>query len=98
MHSLRNNAYEIPELECLVFCRREETLLKIFDIVASQIPRFEELYPYLAAHGDQRVEFHFHTDKLGLAETELLPLEGNHPFVKGRFPLERPVFPYTSRA
>jgi len=63
-----------------------------------RVPRLKELYPYIAGENDRVLEFHFYTDKLGLDETKTRPLIGNKPFVKGRFPVERPVFPFTSRA
>jgi len=98
LHSLRKNAYEIPNLNCIVFLERDRGLLKIYDIVAEEIPRFDVLYPFIADEGDRFIEFHFHVDKLSLDGTETRQLLGNNPFVKGDFPLKSPVFPYTCRA
>jgi len=98
LYWLKDDLYEIPDLECVVFCRSQEGRLSLFDLIGRRIPPFEELYPYLAERGDTLVEFHFFTDKLGLEKTTVRPLRGNHPFVKDPFPLSRPVFPYTSRA
>ena len=98
LHSLSNNAYEIADLNCIVFLERDEGLLKIFDIVCENVPRFDVLYPFIADERDRIIEFHFHVDKLGLEWTETRQLLGNNPFVKGTFPLDRPVFPYTCRA
>ncbi len=96
--SLRDRVYEIPDLHCLVCYERAAGLLKIFDIVSQDPPPFDQLYPYIAHDADSEVEFHFHTDKLGLARLQARPLTGNNPFVKGPFPQERPVFPYSCRA
>ena len=98
LYGLRNDLYEIPDLECVVFCRRQEDRLSLFDLIGRRVPPFEELYPYLADRGDTLVEFRFFTDRLGLEKTTARPLHGNYPFVKGTFPVSRPVFPYTSRA
>ena len=68
------------------------------DIVGPEIPRFRDLYPYLAERSDRAVEFHFFTDRLQTGRTTTRPLRGNYPFVKGTFPVDRPVFPFTSRA
>jgi len=98
LHSLKDRVYEIPALECLVCYERADGRLKIFDIVSEVPPAFEQIYPYIACDGDREVEFHFHTDKLGLEKLQARQLFGNNPFVKGTFPMERPVFPYTCRA
>jgi GNAT superfamily N-acetyltransferase len=98
MYPLRNHVFEIPDLSCLVFHERSSGRLSIFDIVGERVPRFRDLYPYIADENDRVIEFHFCTDKLGLDETRSRPLLGNHPFVRGMFPFERPVFPFTSRA
>ncbi|MBL7033335.1 MAG: GNAT family N-acetyltransferase [Candidatus Delongbacteria bacterium] len=98
LYTLRDHLYEITDLNCLVLYRRTGSCLQVFDIVAERLPDWSQLYPYLAEPGDTRIEFHFHTDKLRLGQTELLPLTGNNPLVRDPFPLERPVFPYTCRA
>jgi GNAT superfamily N-acetyltransferase len=98
LYWLKNDLYEIPDLDCVVFCRRQKDRLSLFDLIAPRVPPFEELYPYLAKRGDTLVEFHFFTDKLGLEETTVRPLRSNHPFIMGTFPVQRPIFPYTSRA
>ena len=98
LHSLKDRVYEIPDLKCLVCYERADGRLKIFDIVSEEPPAFEQFYPYIAADGDREVEFHFHADKLGLEKLQARQLSGNNPFVKGTFPIERPVFPYTCRA
>jgi GNAT superfamily N-acetyltransferase len=98
LHSLRNHVYEIPDLDCVVFYERKEGCLSVFDIVGERVPRLKELYPYIAGENDSVIEVHFFTDKLGLDESRTRPLLGNNPFTKGTFPVERPVFPFTSRA
>ena len=98
LYFLRDLIYEIPELDCFVACKRSEERLKIFDIVGKQIPSWKELHPFIADAGDREVEFHFHTDKLGLSAVRQIPLKGNLPFVWNTFPVKTPVFPYTSRA
>jgi len=98
LYGLRDCIFEIPDLDCLVFCRRENGILSIYDIVGTQVPGLDQIYPYLADAKDQIIEFHFGTDKLGLKNEGTRLLVGNNPFVKGAFPIEMPVFPFTSRA
>jgi GNAT superfamily N-acetyltransferase len=98
LYGLRDCACEIPGLDCVVFCRRDNDTLNVYDIVAETIPRWEDLYPFIAEPGDRTVDFHFHTDRLGLKNVTARPLPGNYPFVKGAFPADNPVFPFTSRA
>ena len=100
LYRLWDNVYEIPELGCVVFLGRDNGRLKIFDILGERIPSLDELYPYIALDSDRFIELHFHGDRLGLDESVRLsrPLLGNNCFVRGRFPVDRPVFPYTSRA
>jgi len=98
LYMLPREIYEIRDLECLIMYRRSTDRLRIFDIVAEDIPSWNELYPYIAEPSDRVVEFHFATDRLGLSGTSLRPLEGNNPFVRGEFPVVRPVFPFTCRA
>jgi GNAT superfamily N-acetyltransferase len=98
LYLLRNHVYEIPDLECLVFYKRTKGCLSILDILGERIPLMRELYPYIADANDRIIEFHFFTDKLGLDKTKARPLLGNHPFTKGTFPVQKPIFPFTSRA
>ena len=98
LYTLRDRIWEIPDLECLVCFRRSGATLMIYDILGESIPTFERLYPYISAPTDRTVEFHFHTDRLGLGESGRRELIGNNLFVKPGFPVDEPVFPYTSRA
>ena len=98
LHTLEDRVYEIPDQECLVCYERARGCLKIFDIVSAKMPPFERIYPYVACDSDREIEFHFHADKLGLEKLQARPLRGNNTFVKGAFPINRPVFPFTCRA
>lgn len=98
LYGLRNCVYEIPDLGCIIFFIRRDGCLRILDIVGEKIPDFRSLYPYIANENDKTIEFCFHTDKLGISETRTSRLEGNYPFTRNEFPVEDPVFPFTSRA
>lgn len=98
LHRLRNTAWEIPALACVVFCRRAGGRLSVFDVVGERVPAFGELYPYLADPLDRIVEFHFGTDKLAVDGARHVALHGNNCFVDAGFPIARPVFPFTARA
>ena len=98
LYLLRDAVWEIPALDCLILARRKKGVLEIFDILAERVPKFEEFYPYLADPGDKEVRFHFHADKLGLPRRGMRLLKEMHCYVRGDFPVARPVFPFTSRA
>jgi GNAT superfamily N-acetyltransferase len=98
LYTLRNQAFEIPDLNCVVFYRRKDACLEIIDILAENIPAFEDLYPYISDESDRTIEFTFHTEKLGLSGMQPRVLEGNHLYVLAPFPLDKPVFPFTCRA
>jgi len=98
LYTMRNKIYEIPDLECLVFFDREGGLVNVYDILGRTIPSFEQVYPYLASELDNRINFHFHTDNLGIKGIKTEITTGNNTFVKESFPISTPAFPYTSRA
>jgi predicted N-acetyltransferase YhbS len=98
LHGLRDRVVEIPDLGCLVLFDRRGDRVRLFDVVAERMPAFAELYPFIARTADRVVEFHFEPDLLEPVETQRQVLVGNHPFTRGVFPVEQPVFPYTSRA
>ncbi len=98
LYFLQTNIYEIKDLDCLVCYKRDGNTLSIYDIVSEEIPRFEDIYPFIAKETDLRIEFHFQTDKLGLENVEKVLITENNAFTKGIFPVKDPVFPFTSRA
>jgi len=98
LYTMRDKMYEIPNLNCLVFFDRDKDVVNVYDILGETIPPFEELYPYICSNTDKRIDFHFHTDKLGINNIKTRPLVGNNAYVKGLFPVLNPAFPFTSRA
>jgi len=98
LYFLKDHIYAIPDLNILISFKHEQGMLKIFDIIGAQIPKFEDIYPYISSPESDVIEFHFHTDKLDISAVETKRLSGNHLFVRSGFPLQEPVFPYTSRA
>ena len=110
LYTMQDCIHELPDLDCIVFCRRTDDGLHLFDIVAERIPPLAEITPYFAPRATPAVaedvaertpgtvEIHFHPDKLEAAATSTRALRGNNPFVRGAFPFDQPIFPYTSRA
>ncbi len=98
LYTMRSNLYEIPALESLVFFARKGDIVNVYDIVSECIPPFEEIYPYLSSKRDSRINFYFHTDKLGIRGVQTEINTGNNTFVKKSFPVSTPVFPFTSMA
>ena len=98
LYLLRDFAFQIPELDCVIFCKRDGERLQIFDILSEEIPPFEQLYPYICDVHDRRVEFYFHTDQLELKSVRIKVLEGNNCYVLPPFPMKNVVFPFTCKA
>jgi len=98
LYTLRQRAYAVPELDCVVFFARENGVFRLFDVLAEEIPPLDALYPYVADDSDERIELHFPADLVAPGSTTLEPLTGNLPFVRGAFPVDPAVFPFTARA
>jgi len=98
LYGLRDHVYEIPDLQCAVFFTQSEGCLRLLDVVGAQVPKFTRLYPYLAHEQDRVIEFHFFSDKMGVRQAHLAPCPHDNCFVKGRFPVEKLVFPATGKA
>jgi len=98
LYPLRDHVYEVPDLDCLVFFHRQDTCLRLYDVVGVQVPPWTELYPYLADPADREIEIHFAADQLDMTKPRLRPLLENRPFTRDGLPVECPVFPYTCRA
>ena len=100
LYTLKDRAYHIPEREVIVFYSRNGSRVTIYDIVAAAVPRFSEVYPYLANEDDAVVEFLFPVDTLGLEEIDWTPYPDNNAHVSGPFELEgsRFLFPLTAHA
>jgi len=98
LYTLREHVHEIPDLECLVLFERAGDRLRVFDVVARTMPSWSDIQPYVAGPDDRTAEFHFATDELRVDDVRRVPLLGNHPFVRGHFPIANPVFPFTCRA
>jgi hypothetical protein len=85
----------------LVLYRREDRLLRIFDIVGPVVPPFADIYPFISDSGDQVVEFCFMPDRLRLdSPVELVADSENGTHLLGHFPLlgQPNYFPYTAHA
>jgi ribosomal protein S18 acetylase RimI-like enzyme len=100
LYTLRDRALYIPQLELVVFCKRDATRLTIYDVVGRELPPWSVLYPFLADESDTEIAFGFWPDRLGVAdEIRLLELTANNLHVKGVFDASRPVlFPFTAHA
>ncbi len=98
IYMLDDAYHEIPELDCLVAFDRKGERLRVYDIIAEKMPEWRHLHPFIADAADREVEFHFHTDKLGIDKMKTEVVEGNFPFIGAVFPAKKPVFPFTSRA
>jgi len=100
LYQFPDRLHDIPELDVVVALRREGTQLTVYDVVGSSVPRFDELYPYLASPETTEIGFYFVPDRLAIEDPSWRPLPENHLFDRGEFPLraERFVFPFTAHA
>jgi GNAT superfamily N-acetyltransferase len=100
LYTLKNCIYYVPQLDAVVFYKRKDGCLKVFDILSRREIPFGEIYPFIADESDQEVEFLFMTDKLGLDEFETVENRENSVFVHGAFPFQDGCFqfPFTAQA
>ncbi len=100
LYRLRDHAWRIPALDAVVLMKRDGDRTVVYDILAREMPRFEQLAPFLAAGGAGEVEFRFAVDRLDVpGERRLRELPGHNVHVMGDFDLgAQPVLPFTSQA
>ncbi|MBL7009287.1 MAG: GNAT family N-acetyltransferase [Planctomycetes bacterium] len=100
LYPLRELLSFVPELEVYVAFARDETGLRLFDVIGEHVPAFEEIWPFLSEGRAETVDFQFMPDRMDLDGLEWLPLEGNGTHLMGEFPLESGpfVFPFTAHA
>ncbi len=99
LYRLRNHAWRIPALDAVVLMKRDGERAVVYDILARELPRFEQLAPFLAAGGTREVEFRFPVDSLDVPACMLRELPGENFHVMGEIDLgAQPVMPFTSTA
>jgi ribosomal protein S18 acetylase RimI-like enzyme len=100
LYQFSGRLHHLPDLDVVVAFRRDGTKLTVYDIVGPRLPRFNELYAYMASPGTTEIDFYFVPDKLAIETLRWRPLPDNHLFDRGEFPLrsERFVFPFTAHA
>jgi GNAT superfamily N-acetyltransferase len=100
LYGLRRDAYQVPDLDVVVFFRVDGLRLTLFDVVGPEVPPLSELHPYLAVWRHDEIEFRFVPDLMGVTATRRVPIEGNHTHVAPGF--RRPAgdwqFPHTAHA
>ena len=99
LYRVRNRIFRIPALGAVIFMKHDGGKAVVFDILAREMPRFEELAPFLAGEGVREVEFRFPVDRLDVPSFTLRELPGENAHVMGDFDLgPQAVFPFTSQA
>jgi GNAT superfamily N-acetyltransferase len=98
LFSLHEHAYRIADLNTILFMKREEGKIILYDIIAEQMPPFERLYPYISSGSAEEIEYRFSPDLLHLPNIEFRQAQGNDAHVMGDFNLNPFVFPYTGKA
>jgi hypothetical protein len=99
LYRFRDHAWRIPALEAVVLMKRDGAKVVVYDILAPEMPRFQQLAPFLAAGGAREAEFRFPVDQLDVPSGRLRELAGQNVHVMGAFDLgPQPVLPFTSQA
>jgi GNAT superfamily N-acetyltransferase len=100
LYTLRDHLYYVPDLDAVVFFAENNGVLTLHDVVARELPSFDELHPYISGEPHHEVRFFFMPDLMGVEPTEWKPLDGGGLQVLPplRLPGPTPLFPYTARA
>jgi GNAT superfamily N-acetyltransferase len=99
MYRLRKHVWRIQALDAVVLMKRDGERTVVYDILARNLPRFEQLAPFLTTGEAREVEFRFPIDALDAPPWTLRELPGENLHVMGGFDLgPRAVFPFTSQA
>ena len=99
LYRFAEHTWWVPALDAILLMKRGDGRTIVYDILASELPDFDELVPVLASEGAREVEFRFPLDRLRAPPARLRELQGQNIHVMGDFPLgPQPVFPFTSQA
>ena len=99
LYRVRNHVWRIPALDAVVLMKRDGGRTVVYDILARELPRFEQLAPFLVAGGAREVEFRFPVDALDVPAWTLRELPGENFHVMGEADLgPQSVLPFTSQA
>jgi hypothetical protein len=97
LYEFQSDIYLIPGLETMLVLRHEGNYLILIDVATSQPINFQDLAPYLAFPGVERIRFGFNPDWLGLNPCWEDPAD-DPLFVRGEWDLpERFVIPWMLR-
>ncbi|MEZ5358899.1 MAG: GNAT family N-acetyltransferase [Candidatus Zixiibacteriota bacterium] len=101
LYGLKNMVHYIPGLDCIVLFAHKNNRIIVYDIIAEQMPTFNQIYPYLSGESSDRAEFLFMVDKLNLENISTEPAdEDNNTHLMGECPVEHKPFiiPLTAHA
>ena len=99
LYRLRDHMWHVPALDAVILMRADAGKVIVYDILAAEPPRFQDLVRVLAAGGASEAEFRFSIDRLKAPAASLRELPGHNVHVMGDFPFgAHPVFPSTSQA
>ncbi len=96
---VRNHVWRIAALDAVVLMKANGEKTVVYDILARELPSFEQLAPFLSAGDTREVEFRFPVDALDVPAWTVRELPGENFHVMGEIDLgPRPVLPFTSTA
>ena len=96
----RRDVLFIDSLNVAVIYRRDQTRLRLVDVIGPQIPTLEKLFPFLGSPDIETIEFGFTPDRLDIECLKVKASEASLLFVLGPLEMQGQVFcfPLTSQA
>jgi ribosomal protein S18 acetylase RimI-like enzyme len=100
LYDLRDCLAHIPDLDCVVLYERKGRRLRIYDVIAREVPPFAALHPYLTAGGREDVAFCFLPDRMQIRDPIWRRSRENNLHVLGPSPFvgRRVMLPFTCHA
>lgn len=100
LYTLRNNIFRIPQLDTIIFYRKHQNRLIIYDIIGADVPDFSEILPYIMDNEISTAEFMFCPDKLNIPKIQTEVFTDNQLHFYNFLQLENRkfIFPFTSHA
>jgi ribosomal protein S18 acetylase RimI-like enzyme len=100
LYLYQNWSYYLEDIDTVIVVEEMKNRLRIYDIVAKQMPKLSDIESFLARFEKEEIDFLFCADRLGLDQpTKKKMVEDSLLFVSDNFELEGQfVFPYSIRA
>jgi ribosomal protein S18 acetylase RimI-like enzyme len=99
LYPYREMTYYSEDLDAIVVAEKAAGRLRIHDIVARKLPRFDDIKAFLGGFPEREIALLFPSDKLGVEPIKTGSVDDSILFVNGEMPLKGDIiFPYSIRA